>query len=169
MQWNIGVWHMNFILQWLYYVIHIYKFKFASPFQLFIEFFSAPFCTPYETPRIPTAQHERHSSGKYYASFEVQDCWSFDKEMHDNSRASTVQGPFNVHPCNHVHSQQGQEISVCSPKSRPAVGPTQHFVHMVQRVLWLGYVADSLPLFNARVKNAWSYTSTTPLASQYGV
>jgi len=130
----------------------------------------APFYTPLnKTPRIHTVQHERHSFGKYYAAFEVQDCWSFDKEMHDNSRASTVQGAFNVHPCNHVCSKQGQEISVFSTKSRPAVEPTQHSVHIVQRVLWLGYVADSLPPFNAKVKNAWSYTSTTPLASQYGV
>jgi len=94
---------------------------------------------------------------------------SFHKEMHDNSRASTVQGAFNVHPCNNVCSKQGREISVFSTKSRPAVRPTQHSVHIVQRVLWLGYVADSLPPFNAKVKNAWSYTSTTPLASQYGV
>jgi len=93
----------------------------------------------------------------------VQDCLSLDKEMHDNSRASTLQGAFNVHPCNNVRSKQGQEISVFSTKSRPAVGPTQHSVHIVQRV------ADSLPPFNAKVKNAWSYTSTTPLASQYGV
>jgi len=113
--------------------------------------FLAPFCTPLnETPSIPTVQHERHSSGKYYASFEVE-------------------GAFNVHPCNHVRSKQGQEISVFSTKSRPAVGPTQHSAHIVQRVLWLGYVADSLPPFNAKVKNAWSYTSTTPLTSQYGV
>lgn len=169
MQWNIGVWHVNFILQWLYYVNHIYKFKFASPFQ-FIDFFFASFCTPLnEIRRIPTVQHERHISGKYYTSFEVQDCLSLDKEMHDNSRASTVQGGFNVHPCNNVRSKQGQEISVFCTKSRPAVGPTQHSVHIVQRVLWLGYVADSLPPFNAKVKNAWSYTSTTPLASQYGV
>jgi len=162
---------MNFILQWLYYVNHIYKFKFASPFQLFIEFFFlASFCTPLnETHRIPAVQHERHSSGEYYTSFEVQDCLSFDKEVHDNSRACTVQGAFNVHPCNNVRSKQGQEISVFSTKSRPTVGPTQHSVHIVQRVLWLGYVADSLPPFNAKVKNAWSYTSTTPLASQYGV
>jgi len=114
-------------------------------------------------------QRERHSSGKYYTSFEVQDCISFDKEMCNNSRVSTVQGAFNVHPCNNVRSKQGQEISVFSTTSRPAVGPTQHSVHIVQRVLWLGYVANSLPPFNAKVKNAWSYTSTTPLASQDGV
>jgi hypothetical protein len=40
-QCNIGVWNMNFILQWqIVYWSH--KSKFATPFQLLIEFFVPP-------------------------------------------------------------------------------------------------------------------------------
>jgi hypothetical protein len=52
--------------------------------------------------------------------------------------------------------------------SRPVVGPTEPPIQWVPRVLCLGvkrpgHVADySLPL-SAEVKNAWSYTCTSPI------
>jgi hypothetical protein len=47
--------------------------------------------------------------------------------------------------------------------SRPAVGPTQPPVALTAGVKRSGCEADHSPLSSVEVKNAWSYTSTSPI------
>jgi hypothetical protein len=64
-------------------------------------------------------------------------------------------------------SWQGQGIFLFATMSRLALEPTQTPIHWVPGVLflevkWPGCEADHLPPSSAKVKNAWSYTSTPP-------
>jgi len=63
---------------------------------------------------------------------------------------------------------QGLGIFLFTTMSRPAPGPTHPPIQRVPGALslginWPGRVADHLPPSSAKVKNAWSYTSTPPI------
>jgi hypothetical protein len=58
-------------------------------------------------------------------------------------------------------SWQHQEL-VFATASRPALGPTQPPVQWLSGALSPDREANHSPPSNAEVKNAWSYTSTTP-------
>jgi hypothetical protein len=65
-------------------------------------------------------------------------------------------------------SRKGLGIFLFTTVSRPALGPTQSPTHWVQEALSLEVKRSrcesdhSLP-YSAKMKNAWSYTSTPPL------
>jgi hypothetical protein len=65
-------------------------------------------------------------------------------------------------------SRQGLGIFLFTTASRPALGPTQPPIQWVPEALSLGVKrsgreADHSPSSGAEVKNAWSYTSTSPI------
>jgi hypothetical protein len=65
-------------------------------------------------------------------------------------------------------SRQGLGIFFPTSASRPALGPTQPPMQWVPGALSLGVKrpgreADHSHPFSAKVKNAWSYTSTPPI------
>jgi len=64
-----------------------------------------------------------------------------------------------------LNSWQRQGIFLFATTSKPALGPNQPPIEGVQGapslwVEWLGHGVDHSPSSNAKVKNAWSYTST---------
>jgi hypothetical protein len=58
---------------------------------------------------------------------------------------------------------RGLEIFLFDTMSRPALRPTQPPIQWVLGALSPGREADHSPPYNAKVKNAWSYTSTPPI------
>jgi hypothetical protein len=62
-------------------------------------------------------------------------------------------------------SQQELGIFLFTIVSRPALGFTPPPIPgaLSMGVKWLGHVADHSPSSSAKVKNAWSYTSTPPV------
>jgi hypothetical protein len=65
-------------------------------------------------------------------------------------------------------SLQGVGIFLLTIMFRLALGPTQPPIQWVPgdlflAVKWLGHEADHSPPSSAKVKNAWSYTSTPPI------
>jgi hypothetical protein len=66
------------------------------------------------------------------------------------------------------NSWQGLGIILFNAVSRTALGPTQPLIQWVPEALSLGVKrpgreADHSPPSSAKVKNAWSYTSTPPI------
>jgi hypothetical protein len=65
-------------------------------------------------------------------------------------------------------SRQGLGVFLFTTASRMALGPTQPPIQWVPGALslgvkQLGHEADHSPPSSAKVKNAWSYTSTPPV------
>jgi hypothetical protein len=65
-------------------------------------------------------------------------------------------------------SWQGQGF-FSSPLSIPALGSTKPPIQWVPGVKWQGYETDHSPPSGAKVKNVWSYTSTSHTSSWYGM
>jgi hypothetical protein len=88
-------------------------------------------------------------------------------ESHDSSVSIALGYGLDNHILG-FDSWQGLGIFLFTTTSRMAVGLTQPPIQWVSRALplgvkWPGHEADHSPPSSAKVKNAWSYTSTPPI------